>query len=419
MNSEVALHEKYIRLKKYYNERNIRLWAASEALSIGYGGVSIVHRATGLSRPTIHAGMKELQQEATFSDSERIRGEGGGRKRVEVLENEYPCLLKKLQALIENDTRGDPMSPLLWTCKSTRNLTKALQQEGFLVSAPTVARLLHSLGFSLQSNRKSSEPRQSPDRDSQFQYINKVVKEFQIKDQPIISIDAKKKELIGNFKNTGQEWHLKGHPELVNVHDFESGKKQVKAIPYGIYDLTWNTGWVNVGVDHDTAEFAVESIRKWWLKMGSECYVTANELLIIADSGGSNSSRGRLWKVELQALADELKMEITVCHLPPGTSKWNKIEHKLFCHITKNWRSRPLTSYEIVVNLIGNTTNKTGLKVNAELDSRKYQLAKKTSDEDMKALNITRHQMNSQWNYTIKPHEPIQKATILSMGCKG
>jgi transposase len=402
MDQEELVKKKYEKIKDYFTEQNKRLWAASEALSIGYGGVSIVHKATGLSRPTIHAGIKELEQQTAVKD-ERVRKVGGGRNRLETLDGEYSQLLKKLKEMVEDSTRGDPMKPLLWTFKSTRNLAQALRQQGIEVSAPTVARLLHDLGYSLQSNRKSLEPKQSPDRNSQFEYINELVLKFQSRKQPVISVDTKKKELIGDFKNTGQEWRPRGHPKKVNVHDFESGKSQVKAIPYGIYDVTWNTGWVNVGVDHDTAEFAVESIRKWWLKMGRQYYPEAKELLITADGGGSNPSRGRLWKVELQTLANELKLEITVCHLPPGTSKWNKIEHRLFCHITKNWRARPLTSYEVVVNLIGNTATKSGLKVAAELDKNEYELKKKTSDEEMEALNLHRHDVNSQWNYTIKP----------------
>jgi transposase len=403
MDQEALVQEKYKKIKDYFNERNKRLWAASEALSIGYGGVSIVHKATGLSRPTIHAGIKELEQGTTVKEDERVRKSGGGRSLLEALEGEHSQLLTKLKELVEDSTRGDPMKPLLWTCKSTRNLSNTLRKQGIEVSAPTVARLLNDLGYSLQSNRKSLEPKQSADRNSQFEYINELVLRFQTKKQPIISIDTKKKELIGDFKNSGQEWRPRGQPKKVNVHDFESGKSQVKAIPYGIYDVTWNRGWVNIGVDHDTAEFAVESIRKWWLKMGQQYYPEAKELLITADGGGSNSSRGRLWKVELQTLANEFNLEITVCHLPPGTSKWNKIEHRLFCHITKNWRARPLTSYEVVVNLIGSTTTKTGLKVVAELDVNEYELKKKTSDEEMEALNLHRHVVNSQWNYTIKP----------------
>lgn len=332
---EQLVKDKYTKFAQNLNERFKRLWAASEALALGQGGVNLLHQVTGLSTSTIYLGIKELEKGLLQENTERIRQKGAGRKSIE---EEFPDLLSRLQQLIESATRGDPIQPLLWTCKSTENLAQELKQYSYNISDRTVSHLLRKLGYSLQSNRKVLEGKQYPDRNAQFEYINKMIKEFQGNNSPVVSIDAKKKELVGNFKNAGQEWHLAGEPENVNVHDFESGKQNKKAIPYGVYDVTWNTGWVNVGIDHDTAEFSVESLRKWWVKMGSKCYPGAKQLLITADSGGSNSSRGRLWKTELQKLANETKLQITVCHLPPGTSKWNKIEHKLFCHITKNWR---------------------------------------------------------------------------------
>jgi transposase len=403
MSTEEAVRQKYSKLYQTFNERQKRLWAASEALEMGHGGVSAMQRITGLSRSTIHLGIKELENEISTEipsevDSRRVRRTGGGRKTVE---NEEPELIAELKALVEPLTRGDPMRALLWTCKSTENIAKELKKKGFAVSDRTVSRLLYDLGYSLQLNLKSVEGKQHPDRDSQFEYINAMIKQFQCSGDPVVSVDTKKKELVGNFKNGGQEWSPKGSPKKVNVHDFESGKESTKAIPYGIYDITWNNAWVNVGIDHDTAEFAVESLRKWWTKMGVALYPYAKKLLITADGGGSNSSRGRLWKAELQKLANELDMEITVCHLPPGTSKWNKIEHRLFCHITKNWRAEPLTSYEVIVNLISSTTTKKGLKVNSELDVKAYEKGKLVSKAEMEALKIKFHEMNEKWNYTI------------------
>jgi transposase len=413
MNLEQSIREKYQQLHGNLSEQQKRLWAASEALSCGYGGVSIVHRATGLSRPTIHFGIQEISNNSSLKDEHRVRRPGGGRKSVE---QEYPLLLKALNKLIEDETRGDPRQPLFWTCKSTQNLASELKKKGYEVSDRTVSRLLHDLHFSLQSNRKSLEGRNAPDRNVQFEYINKKVKEFQEKGQPVISVDTKKKELVGNFKNAGYEWRPVGMPKKVNIHDFESGINQrIKAIPYGIYDITSNIGWVNVGIDHDTAEFAVESIRRWWLKMGFQSYLEAHQLLIIADSGGSNPSKGRLWKLELQKLADETSLEITVCHLPPGTSKWNKIEHRLFCHITKNWRARPLTSYEVIVSLISHTTTKAGLRVFSELDEKKYALAKKVSNHEMKAINLHSHEINGKWNYTVSPSMQRLRASAASI----
>lgn len=399
---EQLVRDKYTKFAQNLNERLKRLWAASEALAWGSGGVNILHQITGLSPSTIYLGIKELEKGLSQDTDERIRQKGGGRKSIE---EGNPALLDQLQQLVESATRGDPMRPLLWTCKSTQNLADELKNHGFSISDRTVSHLLHKLGYSLQSNRKVLEGKQYPDRNAQFEYINKKINEFQENHSPVVSIDAKKKELVGDFKNAGQEWHLAGQPRNVNVHDFESGKQNKKAIPYGIYDVTWNAGWVSVGVDHDTAEFAVESLRRWWIKMGSECYPNTKQLLITADSGGSNSSRGRLWKAELQKLANETKLQITVCHLPPGTSKWNKIEHKLFCHITKNWRGRPLTSYEIIVNLISHTKTKQGLKILSELDMKTYPLGKKISNHEMKSLNIRYHGPNEKWNYTIGSNE--------------
>ena len=400
MHSEHDIREKYRQLKTILGEKQQRLWAASEAVAIGHGGVSLLNRATGLSRQTIQAGIDELQKGVSQEDAERMRRSGGGRKSTET---EHPKLLRRLRELVEDHTKGDPMQPLFWTSKSTSNLAEELTKEGHQVSDRTVARLLHKLNYSLQANRKDFEGKHSEERSSQFEYINAQVKIFQQKNQPVISIDTKQKELVGEFKNSGQEWRPVGTPHKVQVHDFANEKGREKAIPYGVYDVTWNIGWVSVGMDHDTAEFAVESIRRWWMKMGSTAYQNAKQLLITADSGGSNSSRGRLWKAELQKLADESGLEITVSHLPPGTSKWNKIEHRLFCHITKNWRARPLTSYEVVVNLIAHTKTKEGLKVRSEIDEKTYPLAKKVSKTELEAILIRRHAINEKWNYTISP----------------
>src|SRR5574337_2188571 len=401
MSLEKTIREKYLRLQETLSEQQKRLWAASEAIACGYGGVTVVHKATGLSRPTINFGIQEIRNGTFLKNSTHARRPGAGRKTVE---QEYPHLLEALQQLLETDTRGDPQQPLLWTCKSTKNLASELHKMGYDVSDRTVARLLHALRYSLQSNRKTLEGGQTAERSSQFQYINKEVREFQEQGNPVISVDTKKKELIGNYKNGGHEWCLEGHPKEVRMHDFENGVRKVKkAIPYGIYDITWDVGWVNVGIDHDTGEFAVESIRKWWLKMGMDKYPTAKKLLITADAGGSNPSRGRLWKLELQKLADETRLEITICHLPPGTSKWNRIEHRLFCHITHNWRARPLTSYEVVVNLISHTTTKSGLKVFSELDEHEYARGKRVTNSEMRTVNLHPHEVNGKWNYTITP----------------
>jgi transposase len=402
MDPEEAVRAKFSRIRDVLGEKQKRLWAATEANSLGYGGVSIVQRATGLSRRTIHTGIEELKNGISIEEASQIRRSGGGRKPIDEID---PQLKELLQKMVEDNTRGDPMKPLLWTSKSTSHLAEALSSQGHPVSDRTVARLLNELGYSLQSNQKAIEGKKSEERNTQFEYINETIKRFQDKVQPVISIDTKKKELVGNFKNAGQEWRIRGNPRKVNVHDFAEAGGRNKAIPYGVYDLTWNTGWVNVGTDHDTAEFAVESIRKWWAKMGIEIYPQATQLMITCDSGGSNSSRGLLWKAELQKLADDIGLEVTVCHLPPGTSKWNKIEHRLFCHITKNWKAQPLISYETVVNLIANTTTKKGLKVKAELDDKKYDLGKKPSKKEMESLSMTRHEVNPRWNYTLSPRQ--------------
>lgn len=407
MSPEEAIRQRYKSLYSTFNEKQKRLWAASEAIGIGHGGVTLLQRVTGLSRSTIHLGIKELKEQNFHAsplscEMDNIRHSGGGRKTIE---HAQPGLSDALKELIEPSTKGDPMKVLLWTCKSTNNIVKELKKLGFFVSDRTVSRLLYEMGYSLQSNLKSIEGKNNPDRNAQFEYINQKIKEFQQSGNPVVSVDTKKKELIGNYKNAGQEWTLRGEPTKVNVHNFDNDTTLTKAIPYGIYDLTWNNAWVNVGIDHDTAEFAVESLRKWWRNMGIESYPNAKKLLVTADGGGSNSSRGRLWKTELQKLATEMDLEITVCHLPPGTSKWNKIEHRLFCHITKNWRAKPLTSYEIIVNLISNTTTKKGLKVKAELDSKCYGKGRQVSKEEMNKLNIEFHERNKLLNYTLYPRD--------------
>lgn len=386
----------------YLNERQLRIAAALEARSLGYGGVSSVAEASGIARGTIHRGLEELKDPKRMSDFEHVRASGGGRKTII---SQDPRILRRLKAMVASNTRGDPMSPLLWTCRSTRELAGALSKEGYPISADTVGRLLAEIGYSLQANMKTLEEGAAhPDRDQQFQHLNRQVRSFLKRDNPVISVDTKKKELIGRYYNKGRRWLPKGEPEEVKVHDFIDPQES-KAIPYGIYDVAKNRGWVNVGCDHDTASFAVASIRRWWSSMGCTVYPDAEQLLICADSGGSNGYRIRLWKLELQSLVDETGLWVTVCHLPPGTSKWNKIEHRLFSHISMNWRGQPLVSHEIVVKLIGATMTKSGLKVRAKLDKRKYPLKIKVSEEDMKSLNIERHKFHGEWNYTIKPRK--------------
>jgi len=399
----VAIIEaKHQALSRRLDEATLRLWAATEARSLGHGGVSTVARATGMSRTTIYAGLAELKTASPLSKQEtraRVRATGGGRKKLTAKDE---GLLRDLDALVEPTSRGDPMSPLRWTCKSTYRLAEELQQQGHEVSQRTVCDLLSQLDYSLQSTRKTQEGKQHEDRDAQFRFIAQKVREFQATGDPVISVDTKKKELIGGFKNAGQEWQPKGMPEKVRVHDFidpELGK----VAPYGVYDLTANSGWVNIGVDHDTAEFAVQSIRRWWREMGEANYPSARRLLITADCGGSNGYRVRLWHRELQKLADELKLTIQVCHFPPGTSKWNKIEHRMFCHITANWRGRPLISRQVVVNLIGGTTTRNGLRIKAGIDENAYAKGIKVSDKEVAALTIERDAFHGEWNYRLPP----------------
>ena len=397
--TEARIRRKFRLIAVELDERRRRQWAAVEARDAGWGGISLVARATGLSRPTIMVGMKELELPPKHRAvaAARIRSPGGGRR---LLTQSDPQLLQALERLIDSATRGDPMSPLRWTCKSTVKLAEELTRQSHPVSDRTVAMLLKQNGYSLQANRKTREGSSHPDRNAQFEYINRQAMSFQKQQQPVISVDTKKKELVGEFKNPGTEWHPQGQPRKVNVHDFPD-KKLGKAIPYGVYDLACNEGWVSVGID--TAEFACASIQRWWSEMGSRRFPHATKLLITADGGGSNSSRNRLWKKSLQGLADEIGLTLSVCHFPPGTSKWNKIEHRLFCFITKNWRGRPLTTYQTIVNLIANTTTKTGLTVRAALDQRQYETGIAVSQEELEHLNITRAKFRGEWNYSIKP----------------
>jgi transposase len=401
-----GIREKYQALSPLLHEKARRCWAACEALSLGYGGISLVADATRLSRPTIRRGIAEiragdLDRDESHPADARIRRPGGGRHSLAEAD---PRLLDDLKRLVDPATRGDPMSPLLWTCKSTRNLADALTERGHDISHQTVGRLLTDLGYSLQSNRKTVEGKDHPDRDAQFEHINRLVRRYQRRGQPVISVDTKKKEIVGNYKNPGREREPKGQPRRVKSKDFPD-KELGKVSPYGIYDLAANEGWVNVGIDHDTAEFAVESIRRWWYRMGSAVYPGATDLLITADSGGSNGNRNRLWKVSLQELADETGLAIAVCHFPPGTSKWNKIEHRMFCHITQNWRGRPLMSHAVVVNLIGSTQTRTGLRVRADLDTSSYAKGIKVTDQEMESLRLKRDKFHGEWNYRILPHE--------------
>ena len=398
---EARIRRKFRLVAVELDERRRRQWAAVEAREIGWGGISLVARATGLSRPTIMVGLRELElsSKSRALAAARVRRPGGGRRTSAQSD---PGLLEALERLIEPATRGDPMSPLRWTCKSTANLAEELTRQNHPVTDRTVAVLLKQSGYSLQANRKTREGSSHPDRNAQFEYINRQVIAFQRRSQPVISVDTKKKELVGEFKNPGEEWQPKGQPEKVNVHDFPD-KKLGKAIPYGVYDLACNEGWVSVGIDHDTAEFACASIQRWWNEMGSTRFPKATELLITADGGGSNSSRNRLWKKSLQCLADELDLTLNVCHFPPGTSKWNKIEHRLFCFITKNWRGRPLTTYEVIVNLIASTTTKAGLTVRAALDPRHYETGVEVSAEEVARLQIRPAKFHGDWNYSIRP----------------
>jgi hypothetical protein len=395
---KAVIRAKYEALKPELTERSRRLWAATEAKAIGWGGIALVSRATGVSDVTIWHGLKDLESGETL-ESGRVRRPGAGRKRITETD---PTLLEDLKSLVEPTVSGDPESPLLWTYKSTRKLAAELQAMGHTIGDRKVAGLLREQGYTLQSNKKAQEGKSHPDRDGQFRYIQKMVEDFQNHCQPVISVDCKKKELVGNFKNAGKEWRPKGSPERVKVHDFMV-KELGKAIPYGIYDPTNNTGWVSVGVDHETSKFAVRTIRRWWQVMGKKRYPKAKSILITADSGGSNGARVRLWKKELQELADKSGLSITVLHYPPGTSKWNKIEHRLFSYISMNWRGKPLTSLATIVNLIAATTTKTGLRVRAEIDKGKYPKGIKVSEKEMFTLNLQRHDTYGDWNYTIKP----------------
>lgn len=399
MKREEEIKQRYERVAGELTERTRRLVAASEALAIGWGGVSAVSRATGLSRRVISQGIKELQQGIQAGEG-RIRRRGGGSKSNV---SKDPRLGEDLERLVEPVTRGDPESPLRWTSKSVRKLAQELQGMGHQVSHELVSELLHGRGYSLQANRKTREGGEHPDRDGQFEHLNTQAEAFLSAGDPVVSVDAKKKELVGDFKNPGREWHPQGAAEQVRVYDFPIAGLG-RATPYGVYDLGRNEGWVNVGIDHDTAAFAVESIRRWWKAVGQSQYPAAQRLLISADGGGSNGSRVRLWKWELQQLADETGLSITVCHLPPGTSKWNKIEHRLFCHITRNWRGVPLETHEIVVNLIGSTRTTEGLEVHAWLDERDYPKGLKVSDAELEEMCIRRNKFQGDWNYEIHPH---------------
>ena len=399
-----TLRSKFVVLRPVLDERARRLWAATEARAIGRGGIARVVEATGMSRGTVRAGLKELDSDVVSepsgeAPSGRLRRPGGGRKRVTDLD---PELVTALERQLEPMTRGDPESPLRWTCNSAARLADRLTVEGHRVSERTVNRLLHDLGYSLQANRKTLEGRQHPDRDAQFRRIDRRVRAFQRLGQPVVSVDTKKKEVVGQYRNGGRDWRPKGDPEAVNVHDFPDPELG-KAIPYGVYDLTANAGWVSVGIDHDTAAFAVETLRRWWWQMGRPLYPDAGRLLITADGGGSNSSRNRLWKLELQQLADELGLKVSVAHFPPGTSKWNKIEHRMFCHITQNWRGRPLVSYQVIVKLIAATTTGTGLTIRSDLDENSYPLGVKVTDDQMDGLAIRRDPFHGEWNYTLTP----------------
>jgi hypothetical protein len=391
-----AARKRYRELAPVLNEQSLRRFVALEAQALGRGGVSLMARISGLARSTIYHGLSDIRDNVS-APAGRIRKEGGGRKKKA---SEDPTLVAVLKRLVEPVTRGDPMQPLLWTTRSLRNLANELANKGHTACPTVVGNLLRGMGYSLQANSKTREGGQHIDRDAQFNYINTQAKAFLAANEPVISVDTKKKELVGNFKNNGREWRRNGAPEQVNVHDFID-PKQSRAVPYGVYDITNNVGWVSVGTDHDTATFAVNAIRRWWRTMGMKRHPKAKRLMITADGGGSNGYRVRLWKVELQKLADQLKLPITVCHLPPGTSKWNKIEHRLFSFITINWRGKPLRSYRTIVQLISATTTDTGLKVRAELDENKYPKGVKVSDLQMAAVNLTRHSFHGDWNYTV------------------
>ena len=392
------LRVKYKALAPTLTERARRIWAATEAHAAGRGGIAGVARATGIAYSTIQRGLKELAAPQRLG-ADRIRRPGGGRKKTVAKD---PTLRVDLEGLVAPTAKGDPMSPLRWTSKSVRHLAARLRGMGHQVSHQLVAQLLATAGYSLQANRKTREGPSHPDRDAQFRYINRQVREFQAARQPVISVDTKKKELVGNFKNAGRTWRPRRHPTPVRVHDFLI-REQGKAIPYGVYDLTRNAGWVSVGIDHDTATFAVRTIGRWWRKMGQPRYPRARSLLITADAGGSNGARVRLWKWELQRWATRTGMTVTVCHFPPGTSKWNKIEHRLFSYISSNWRGQPLVSLAVIVSLIGSTRTATGLRVRCELDQGRYPKGRKVTEAEMAEVNLAPHQFHGDWNYTITP----------------
>jgi Rhodopirellula transposase DDE domain len=393
-----AARKRYREMAPVLNEQSRRRFVALEARALGHGGVSLMARITGLARSTIYSGLSDIRHNVSAAPG-RVRKRGAGRKKKA---SQDATLLADLKSLVEPVTRGDPRRPLLWTSRSLRNLAEELAKKGHNVCPTVVGNLLHDMSYSLQANSKTREGGKHIDRDAQFQYINTQAVALLAADEPVISVDTKKKELVGNFKNNGREWHRKGAPEAVNVHDFIDPKLS-RAVPYGVYDINNNVGWVSVGTDHDTACFAVNAIRRWWRTMGKKRHPKAKRLMITADGGGSNGYRVRLWKVELQKLADELRLPITVCHLPPGTSKWNKIEHRLFSFISINWRGKPLRSYRTIVQLIAATTTGTGLKVRAELDENKYPKGIKVSDAQLASVNLSPHSFHGDWNYTIAP----------------
>jgi len=404
-NYDALITARYQELKSILDERQRRLYAAAEAKVLGHGGAKRVWIATGVARGSILAGLKELkqvQQEQPRPANERqqIRRHGAGRK---TLLEQYPTIRVALERLVEPMTVGDPETPLRWTCKSLMQLSRELQAQGYTISHMSVGTLLKEMGYGLQGNRKTLEGKGHPDRNAQFEFINEKADSALLAGQPVISVDTKKKELVGQFKNGGKEWRPEGDPEKVNVYDFVD-KELGRANPYGVYDLANNTAWVSVGTDHDTASFAVSTIQRWWCSMGKEAYPEAKELMIMADGGGSNGSRVRLWKFELQRFADEENLTIRVSHFPPGTSKWNKIEHRLFSHISMNWRGRPLVSHEVIVNLIAATTTSKGLRVRAELDSNLYQKGIKVSDQEFSTISIERDDFHGEWNYVISPN---------------
>ena len=401
IDEEQTIRTKFDALRSVMDERVTRLWAGAEADALGDGGIAIVARATGLSRTTIRTGRDELRAGASADEVVWVRRPGGGRPRIET---ETPEILDVLEALVDPVTRGDPASPLRWTSKSTRKLAEELGAQGYALSPQKVGQLLHARGYSLQATQKTIEGTSHPDRNEQFEYINACVETFHTRGAPVISVDTKKKELVGPYANGGREWQPHGTPERVRVHEFIDDTLG-KVIPYGVYALAQNTGWVNVGIDHDTPAFAVESIARWWRSMGKQTYPSATELLITADAGGSNSARSRAWKVELQRFADRSGLTVSVSHFPPGTSKWNKIEHRLFCHITENWRGRPLVDHETVVQLIGSVRTSTGLTVKARLDRRRYPAGVKVPDAEMESICLTPADFHGEWNYTIHPRE--------------